>query len=99
MTGGADTYLGAGSEDRLVGPAGLIEGGEGGHLDVGRGGGWRPGLAGHYLVHHHVGRPPGATEGNLPAVQLPEEDPETVDITLGAGGLASQELRGLHSHH
>ena len=99
MTGGADTYLSAGSEDRLVVPAGLIEGGEGGHLDVGRGGGRRPGLAGHHLVHHHVRRPPGATEGNLPAVQLPEEDAETVDITEGGGGLASQELRGLHSQH
>ena len=77
-------------------PAGLVERGEGGQVDGGRGRGGRerPGLGGDYLVHHHVGV--AATERNLPAVQLPEEDAETVDVTVGGGGLASQELWSLH---
>lgn len=80
-----------------MGPAGLVERGEGGHLDGGRGRGGRerPGLGGDHLVHHHVGVPP--TERNLPTVQLPEEDAETVDVTVGGGGLSSQELGSLHS--
>ena len=80
-----------------MGPAGLVEGGEGGHVDCGGGGGGGggPGLGGDHLVHHHVRVPP--TEGNLPAVQLPEENAETVDVTVSAGGLSSQELRSLQS--
>ena len=82
---------------RLLSPAGLVERGEGGQVDGGRGrvGRGRPGLGGDHLVHHHVGVP--STERNLSTVQLPEEDAETVDITVGGGGLASQELWSLHS--
>ena len=56
--------------------------------------GW-PGLGGDHLVHHLVRVAP--TERNLPTVQLPEEDAETVDITVGGGGLPSEELWGLHT--
>ena len=80
---------------RLLSPAGLEEGGEGGEVDEGRGGRGRSGLGFDDLVHHDVGVPP--TEGNLPAVQLPEEDAETVDITVCAGRLATEELWSLHS--
>ena len=80
---------------RLVRPAGLEERGEGWEADEGRRGQGRSGLGFDDLVHHHVRVPP--TEGNLPTVQLPEEDAETVDITLCAGSLTTEELWSLQS--
>ena len=76
-------------------PAGLVQRGEGCHVHTGAGGGWcgGPGTGGNHLIHHHLGVAP--TEGNLPAVQLPQEDAQTVHVAVGGGVLASQELRRL----
>ena len=90
-----ETYPNAWSVPRLVLPAGLVQRGEGRHVDAGLGWGWRgrPGGPGHHLVHHHLRV--GATERDLATVQLPQEDAEAVDVAVGGGGLPSQELWSL----
>ena len=78
-------------------PAGLVEAGEGGDVDTGPGlrGRGRPHAPGHHLVHDGLGVV--TSEGNLPGVQLPQQDGQAVHVTPGAGRTAPEKLWSLAS--